>query len=126
MSNSQPFDAGDYFELALNHEAAGRDEAAIDGYAQAIRLFPKFADAYYARGVLLLGRGEYALSVNDFDEALLHNSQNAMAYYQRGVAHYLSNDYERAVQDFDHVLAMLPNHELAREGHDRSLKKLGK
>ena len=126
MPDSQQFDAGDYFELALNHEEAGRDEEAIASYTQAIRLYPQFADAYYARGVLLLGRGEYALSVDDFDAALALNSQNAMAYYQRGVAEYLTGDYERAVLDFEQVLTILPNHDLAQEGLDRSLRKLGK
>lgn len=118
--------AGQYFEAALSHEENGRVDDAIICYTEAIRLYPQFADAYYQRGQLFLGRGDYALAVDDFDAVLALNPQNTTVYYERGVGHYLLGDYERALVDFEYVLSVMPDHDQAREGYNRCLHKLGR
>ncbi len=118
--------AGNFFEAALSHEEGGRVDEAIICYTEAIRLYPQFADAYYQRGQLFLGRGDYALAVDDFDAVLELNPQNMAVYYERGVGRYLLGDYEHALADFEQVLAVMPNHDQAREGYERTLRKLGR
>jgi tetratricopeptide (TPR) repeat protein len=124
MSNIQQ--AGNFFEVALSHEENGRVDEAIICYTEAIRLYPQFADAYYQRGQLFLGRGDYALAVDDFDAVLALNPHNALVYYERGVGRYLLGDYENALADFEYVLHVMPHHEQAREGYERTLRKLGR
>jgi len=118
--------AGNFFEVALTHEENGRVDEAIICYTEAIRLYPHFADAYYQRGQLFLGRGDYIMAVDDFDAVLELNPQNVAVYYERGVGRYLLGDYDHALADFERVLNMIPNHEQAQEGYDRTLRKLGR
>ncbi|MCL4253373.1 MAG: tetratricopeptide repeat protein, partial [Anaerolineae bacterium] len=110
--------AGNFFEVALTHEENGRVDEAIICYTEAIRLYPRFADAYYQRGQLFLGRGDYALAVDDFDAVLELNPQNVAVYYERGVGRYLLGDYDHALTDFERVLSVMPNHDQAREGYE--------
>ena len=82
----------------VQHFEAGRVEEAIAEYAEAIRLDPQFAAAYYNRGQAYFALGQSQRAIPDFDEAIRINPddpQVAFAYVGRAMAHtLLGNDAE--------------------------------
>ena len=59
-------------------------DKALVAFAEAIRLDPKFADAYNGRGVSLALKGELNRAINDCCEAIRLDSDNPEFYRSRG------------------------------------------
>src|SRR5262245_398138 len=62
------------------------------------------AVAYYNRGVALYEKGEYALAVEDYNQAIKLNPSFAQAFVNRGNAFDGKGEYERAIQDYDRAI----------------------
>lgn len=86
----------------------GRYQAAIDDFAEAIRLQPDFADAYYNQGNAWLALNEFNLAVSCFDEAI-HLKPDCVAYNQRGIAKSKLSQYKTALNDFDKAIELKPD-----------------
>jgi hypothetical protein len=85
------------------------DRAIVD-YTEAIRLYPKYAEAYYNRGTAYATKGDresavgdfnesngdYAHALADYDEAIRLKPRWAEAYYKRG--HVLSQNFPKGVR----------------------------
>lgn len=86
----------------------GRYQAAIDDFAEAIRLQPDFADAYYNQGTAWLALNEFNLAVSCFDEVIRLKPDFA-AYNQRGLAKIKLSQYKTALNDFDKAIELNPD-----------------
>ncbi|MEA5464904.1 tetratricopeptide repeat protein [Leptothoe sp. PORK10 BA2] len=106
------------------------EEGAIEAFAEAIRLQPGFAEAYYQRALFLaheevltlsaarkLGlRGEGDVlrqriqnkAIADFTYAILLNSEYLEAYYQRAFLHAAQENHYQAISDFSQVIRIDP------------------
>ncbi len=60
------------------------------------------------RGIAYYKLGQYEMAIQDYDDAILIDPQNAGTYYNRGFTYYDLGQYERAIQDYDEVIRLNP------------------
>ena len=75
-------------------------DKAIADYTEAIRLDPKFAQAYNNRGGTYYGKGEFDKAIADFSEAIRLNPKYAHAYYNRGLVYSKQGENRKADEEF--------------------------
>jgi tetratricopeptide (TPR) repeat protein/S1-C subfamily serine protease len=85
-----------------------KHDQAISDYTQAIKINPRFAQAYYNRGLTKYESGDQASAITDFTQAITINPQYALAYYNRGNAKYKLGDKAGAIADFTQVITINP------------------
>lgn len=80
------------------------EKDAIEQLNKAIKIAPKFAEAYYVRGTINRDEGRYKEAILDFDEAIRHNQYNAKYYNTRGMLYFRLQDGHMAVADFTRAI----------------------
>lgn len=105
INNPQSADA--FVAKGLSQES--NKAAAIDSYTQAIRLDPKYSNAYYRRAIARHDQGDKQGAIADYSEAIRLDPNNAIAYYNRGVALYNIRKYQDAIVDFSQYIRFMPN-----------------
>jgi tetratricopeptide (TPR) repeat protein len=80
------------------------DADAVADFSTAIKLEPKYANHYVARGFFQLSRGNTAKSLEDFDAAIKLDPKNSPAYNDRGMARVTTGDLKGAVADFNKAI----------------------
>jgi tetratricopeptide (TPR) repeat protein len=91
---------------------AGNWETAEIEFNEAIRLNPKYSDAYRLRGVNYANQGKYELALADFNKSVkLHPNGNAFS--ARAHLFYHQGLYEQAIADYTEGLQLLPNDSFA-------------
>jgi len=71
----------------------------IETYTQAIRINPKYAKAYYNRGLIYQHLGDKEGAIGDYTEAVRINASYAEAYHTRGLVRVDLGDKKGAVED---------------------------
>ncbi|MCA3560282.1 MAG: SPOR domain-containing protein [Aestuariivirga sp.] len=61
------------YNRGLSYQRLGRNAAAVEDYTSALFLDASFSHAYYSRGTLLRGQGQYLFALADFDKALSYD-----------------------------------------------------
>lgn len=97
---------------------------AIADFTKAIELDPKDATSYTARGGAYGASGDKARAMADFDKAVSLNGKDAAALYNRALLLLEKGEKDKAKADFQAVLAVVPDHKLAKE-HLAQLNKAG-
>ncbi len=91
-------------------QALGKTDRALSDYDEAIRLDPKYALAFYGRGILLATRKrEYDRAIADFDKVLDLAPNNVDALIRRGDAAGQMGDFGRSIADLDRAVAVAPD-----------------
>lgn len=88
----------------------GQIDRAIVDFDEAIRLDPKYADAFYNRGIAYAETGQYNRALADFDEAIRLNPKNADFFANRGSAYVIRGQHDRAIADYDEAIRLNPRH----------------
>ncbi|MGE0822019.1 MAG: tetratricopeptide repeat protein [Candidatus Binatia bacterium] len=83
---------------------------AITAFDKALRLNPRYTEAYNARGIAYHELAQYDRAIKDYDEALALNPQYSEAYFNRGNAYNDMRQYEQAIKDYDEVIRLDQNH----------------
>ncbi len=81
-------------------------DRAIADYSEAIRLDPKYAEAYYGRGLTYRNKDDVERA--DYSEAIRLEPQVAAAYFNRGKLFHLQGNSGRALADFDEAIRLDP------------------
>ena len=85
------------------------DRAIVD-YNEAIRLDPKFAQAYSSRGLAYYQKGDLDRAIADYGEAIRLDPKYAYAYNNRGNAYYHKHDENRAIVDYSEAIRLDPKY----------------
>ena len=112
-------------------------DRALTDYGDAVRVDPKYADAYYNRCVaynrkqfydsavaacsdaIKLGPDKNAL--NATGDARLSPERSKSDYFtQRGIAYHGKQDFERAIADYDEAIRLDPNNTAASNNRARA------
>lgn len=100
--------AAAYNNRGFAYRLNGEIDRAIEDYAQAIRLSPKFYLAINNRGVAYMTKGNADLAIADFDRVIQLKPDYVAAFYNRAVALSQKSLFDRAVTDYDVVLKVDP------------------
>lgn len=74
-------------------------DLALADFNQAIKINPKFVEAYYNRGHLYAEQQKWSLALTNFNQAIALNPRFADAYVYRGFVHYQTGNRQGAIQD---------------------------
>ena len=86
----------------------GKLDEAIARFTAAIRLDPKYVDAYAFRGYIWQFRKDYDKSIADFNEAIRLDPKDAWAYNNRGNAWDDKGEYDKAFPDYNEAIRLDP------------------
>jgi tetratricopeptide (TPR) repeat protein len=108
---------GNYQREAFHHSLLGtvlscnvEYARSIADYDEAIRLKNgNYPAAHYNRALAYADKGEYELSLRDFDIVMLFDQRNALALYARGLTLLKKGDTEAGKNDISAAKAIDPN-----------------
>ena len=81
---------------------------AVVDLTDAIRLNPKYADAYNGLGAVYANRGEYDKAIADFNEAIRLDPKDAEVYFSGGTAYHDKGEYDAAIADYTEAIRFNP------------------
>ena len=102
-----PMTAIHLFRAAQNSQD-GRHTAAIAEIDSAIRLNPRYDEAFRLRGRTRVELQDFQPAIQDYNHAIALNPRNAVAFLNRGVALVHLRDWDRALQDFNAAIQLEP------------------
>jgi tetratricopeptide (TPR) repeat protein len=120
--------ADDFFIRGVDKEKKGDFKGAIASYSQAISLRPKYADAYYHRGVVLFSIRDEQKALKDFQKAadlFFEQGNNADGYKNQGAVRLISKDYQGAITSLTKAIELKPNDADIYNGRGIARYKLG-
>jgi tetratricopeptide (TPR) repeat protein len=99
-----------YLEQGIRHYKAGDNVKALEDYNQAIKLDPKYADAYKYRAVVYRELGDRTKALADYSQALKLDPKYTDAYFSRGIFYQRIADNKRALADYNQALKLNPKY----------------
>jgi TolA-binding protein len=105
-----------YLQLAVVNGIDGNIAAALRGYEQLLREFPRsryYDDAVYQRAQLNFENGSFEESIRGFSRLMREKPRSQFvpyAYLKRGTAYYNLQDYDRCIEDYQALLNDYPTH----------------
>jgi lipoprotein NlpI len=73
-------------------------------------------NALSTRGMIYVFNGDYDKAIQDLDEAIRRNPNDAEVHDNRGIAHVAKGEYDQAIQDFDQAIRLKPDGDAAYGG----------
>jgi tetratricopeptide (TPR) repeat protein len=97
----------------LNRGAAYANQQDLDramaDYAEALRLDPNSAPAYFFRATAYMVKRDTAHAIADIGEAIRRSPKTADLYFYRGNAYSAQKDYSHAIADYSQAIALNPD-----------------
>lgn len=94
-----------YYNRGIEYERKSEHDRAIADFTSALRINPKYGDAFHHRALMYRAKGELDRAIADFTSALQNKTgKPAAAYYARGLAYKEKGDLDRAVTDLGAAL----------------------
>jgi tetratricopeptide (TPR) repeat protein len=110
-----PVTADEYYIAGFNRYVEPGDDV-LAGKRQAIRLFgeaiklkPKYANAYFSRGYVHTQIQEWQKGIDDFNQALALDPKLEEVYYNRGIPKSELQDFTGALRDYNEAIKISPN-----------------
>ncbi|MFZ0798339.1 MAG: tetratricopeptide repeat protein, partial [Terriglobales bacterium] len=97
----------------IARSANGSGERALEDFDQAVRINPRYADAYFNRGNTNCALLRYADAIRDYTQAININPSMAEAYVNRGKVSALRGDKAAALADYEKALSLYPHFAVA-------------
>lgn len=99
-----------YNVLAASHVGLGQFEAAIEGYAQALRVQPNDAKTHFNLGIAFAEIGDLVAAIDSYQQALKIAPDYAPAYNNMGNTLKDDGDLVRAIESYKQALKIDPNY----------------
>jgi tetratricopeptide (TPR) repeat protein len=113
--SAKPATADEYYIIGFNkyldpgnNILVGKRQA-IQFFDTAIKLQPKYANAYFMRGFIYTQLQEWQKGVDDFNKALILDENLIEVYYNRGIPRYELNDLRGALSDYNQAINISPD-----------------
>lgn len=108
-----------YMQRAYARQASGdprQTQAAIADYDHALRLNPRLAYAWFNKGNIYYGTGDYTSAIRCFSEAIDTDPQFASAFFNRGITYLRMGNKQAAFADLSKAgeLGVLPSYNLLK------------
>jgi tetratricopeptide (TPR) repeat protein len=98
-----------YLNDGLAHHQAGDLNNAIESYAKAVEVDPKFAAAFHLRGKAYAGLGDLKAAISDQAKAIRIEPKFADALMDRGTLMRETGNFDGAISDFSRVIKLDKN-----------------
>ncbi|MGA2465905.1 MAG: tetratricopeptide repeat protein [Thermodesulfobacteriota bacterium] len=112
-SNIKQLSAYDLYKKGNALLTSGNYNDAIEALSEAIELDPKFALAYYGRGIAYSYLKYSKLAIENYDKAIDLNPNLLEAYIDRGYAYRNYGNPEQAIRDFSKAIELNPKNAMA-------------
>jgi TonB family protein len=121
------FDAHKAIDKGLKYMKVREYDNAIEAFTKVIKIYPRHAPAFSARGSAYMYLGEYKKAVTDFNTAISRsrNGQIVLYYRQRGISYTALKKYKKAIKDFNRVIKIEPDNKVAYFCRGEALRKSG-
>jgi tetratricopeptide (TPR) repeat protein len=112
--------ADDFYLKAADLADNKKDyRGAIEALNQALEINPKYAKAYYGRGLVHHELKDYPKALEDYKQAITIDPKLAQVYSNLGIIYYELKDYDKAIANYTQALAIDPK--LAQAYSNRGL-----
>jgi Tfp pilus assembly protein PilF len=126
VAASNALQAHDRGQTALK---AGDWQRAVDEFTAAINVAPPDRVPVHRllvwRGIARVNLKEYAAAIDDFNEAIAREPNDANAHFNRGVAYANSGDRQQALADFSEAIRLNPKYQKAYGARAKLYQKMG-
>lgn len=106
LIQTQEAEANSLLQKGIEQAKTGQTSEAMLSFRQAIALSPKFVEAYYNLGTLLVQQKEYNDAINVLETVTEIQPDYAEAYYNLGYAYHLTKTNDQAVKSFQMFLQL--------------------
>jgi tetratricopeptide (TPR) repeat protein len=107
------FQKRDLFQKGQTHMSNDKMLDAIRSFELALRIDPKYVDAWVKKGYAHFHLGEYTVAISAYDKALEIDVNNAEAWNLKGLAYYKLKNYDKAVECCEKAIDIDPNEGMA-------------
>jgi len=121
-----PAHADSYYNRGNVLQEMGRYDEALESYAKAVALNPRFTKAYNNQGNILQKIWRYSEALASYDRAIALQPDDASGYYNRGLVLQKMTRHDAALPSYDKVIALMPNHVDAHNNRGLALHAMGR
>ncbi|NIP37914.1 MAG: tetratricopeptide repeat protein [Candidatus Dadabacteria bacterium] len=111
--------------LAAGHIESNEFNKALDEINTAIKLDPKFPEAYNNKGIIHSNMKDFADAVKSYDKALSLHPNFTLAYINKGIALQKQGKYESAIKMYTDALTIESDFEPLYMMRAKLYKKIG-
>ncbi len=103
------FQKRDLYNKGRNQMSNEKFLDAIRSFELAIRVDPKYVDAWVEKGYAHFHLGEYSVAISSYNRAIEIDVANAQAWNMKGLAYYKMKNYEKAIESCEKALDINPS-----------------
>lgn len=107
--NDEDFQKRELYSKGRNHMSNEKFHDAIRCFELALRVDPRFTEAWVEKGYAHFHLGEYTVAISSFDRALEKDVDDAHAWNLKGLAYYKLKNYEKAIDCCEKAIDINPN-----------------
>ena len=99
-----------YSNLGVYYHKQGKSQVALSAYEQAVRLSPRFSEAWYGLGTVYWSLGNIDDAMEAWNHAVETKPDFASAHNNLGSAYAASGQYESAIEAYKKAVAIKPDY----------------
>lgn len=107
------FQKRDLYKKGQIHMSNDKMLDAIRSFELALRIDPKYVDAWVKKGYAHFHLGEYTVAISAYDKALEIDVNDAEAWNLKGLAYYKLKNYDKAIESCEKAIDIDPNEGMA-------------